>query len=86
MFLLSFTYLQVYTAGNLTANGTEIMEAVDDRIYDYISNAVSYDEAVNFTTNWLAVITWYNVEPFGSDLVSNLFISTEPSVATIDNT
>ena len=58
---------QVYTGVNATSSQQEVLDEVDNRIH-------AFDlDSVNFTTNWLAVITWYNVEPFGSDDVSSDF-------------
>ena len=55
----------MYTSVNATSSQQEILDEVDNRIHTFDS------DSVNFTTNWLAVITWYNVEPFGSDDVSS---------------
>ena len=55
---------QVYTDVNATSSQQEVLDEVDNRIHAFDP------DFVNFTTNWLAVITWYNVEPFGRDDVS----------------
>ncbi len=53
------------SGGSLTSLQQDMLDEVDRRIYDF---EPSFE--FNYTTNWLAVITWYQVEPFGSDDVS----------------
>ena len=55
---------QVYTGVNATSSQQEVLDEVDNRIHAYDP------DSVNFTTNWLAIITWLDVEPFGRDDVS----------------
>ncbi|XP_072014975.1 uncharacterized protein [Amphiura filiformis] len=58
-------FYQVYESGNTTSQQQAMLEEVDSRIHAF--DPTVDPSGVNYTTNWLAVITWYEVEPFGRD-------------------